>query len=95
MKRDYTKIVSAAVLTLSMAMLSLTLPAKAQINPTPGTNNPPTTTYDRTSDGNDSNWGWLGLIGLLGLAGLAGKKRDDEPTRYRDPNSPSATSYRE
>jgi hypothetical protein len=93
MKRDLTTAVGAGVLTLSMAILPLTLlPAQAQVNTQPRTETAPrTTTYDR----NDFDWGWLGLIGLLGLAGLAGKKRDDEPTRYRDPNTPGTTSYRE
>jgi hypothetical protein len=95
MKRNFTKAVSAGVLTLSMGILPLTLPAQAQTTTQPRTDTAPrTTTYDR-EDRNDFNWGWLGLIGLLGLAGLAGRKRGDEPTRYRDPNTPGATTYRE
>ncbi|BAY26560.1 hypothetical protein NIES2100_63760 [Calothrix sp. NIES-2100] len=93
MTSNFTKVISTGVLTLSMAILSLTLPVQAQTSTTdPGTTtSPSTTTYDR----NDFDWGWLGLIGLLGLAGLTGRKRDDEPTRYRDPNTPGATTYRE
>ncbi|OUL37202.1 hypothetical protein BV372_03385 [Nostoc sp. T09] len=89
MTRNFTKVMSTGVLSLSMAILSLTLPVHAQSTTTDsGTRTTPsTTTYER----NDFDWGWLGLIGLLGLAGLTGKKRDDEPTRYRDPNTPGAT----
>lgn len=97
MKNALTKTVGAAVLSLGMA-LPLTLPANAQTNTVPGTDGgtTTTTTYDRTANYNDGfDWGWLGLLGLLGLAGLAGKKRDDEPTRYRDPSAPGAGSYRE
>ncbi|WP_414752020.1 WGxxGxxG family protein [Anabaena sp. CCY 9910] len=95
MNRDFSKTVGAAVLTLSMATLPLSLPANAQVQTAPRTDGTTTRTYDRTADRNDFDWGWLGLIGLLGLAGLAGKKRDDEPTRYRDPSAPGASSYRE
>ncbi|MBH8572506.1 WGxxGxxG-CTERM domain-containing protein [Nostocaceae cyanobacterium CENA369] len=92
MTRNFTASVGAAVLALSMSM-PLTLPAKAQVTTSPGTNTVPrTTTYDRRDN---FDWGWLGLIGLLGLAGLSGRKRDDEPTRYRDPNTPGATTYRD
>ncbi|MFN6566099.1 hypothetical protein A6770_01365 [Nostoc minutum NIES-26] len=92
MTRNFTASVGAAVLTLSMAM-PLTLPAKAQVtNPSRTDTVPRTTTYDRRDN---FDWGWLGLIGLLGLAGLSGRKRNDEPTRYRDPNAPGATTYRD
>ncbi|MBD2384804.1 WGxxGxxG family protein [Cylindrospermum sp. FACHB-282] len=94
MKRNVTKTLGAGFLTLSMAsmaILPLTLSAQAQVTQ-PRTDTAPRTAVD---DRNDFDWGWLGLIGLLGLAGLAGRKRDDEPTRYRDPNTPGATSYRE
>jgi MYXO-CTERM domain-containing protein len=95
MKRNLTKAVGAGVLTLSMGFMPLTLPVQAQTTTDPGANTTPrTTTYDR-SDRNDFDWGWLGLLGLLGLAGLSGRKRDDEPTRYRDPNTPGATTYRD
>lgn len=93
MTRNFSKAIGAGILGISMAVMPLTLPAKAQVTDTPSTNTAPrTTTYD---DRDNFDWGWLGLIGLLGLAGLAGKKRDDEPTRYRDPNAPGATTYRE
>ncbi|MHC0064788.1 WGxxGxxG family protein [Nostoc sp. UIC 10890] len=92
MKSNFIKAIGAGVLTLSMGILPLTLSAQAQTTNDPGVNTAPTTT---TSDRNDFDWGWLGLIGLFGLAGLAGKKRDNEPTAYRDPNSPSATTYRD
>ncbi|MBW4613930.1 MAG: WGxxGxxG-CTERM domain-containing protein [Desmonostoc vinosum HA7617-LM4] len=93
MKRNFTKAISTGVLTLSMAILPLTVSAQAQTTTQPRTDTVPrTTTYNER---NDFDWGWLGLIGLLGLAGLAGKRRDNEPTRYRDPNAPGATSYRE
>lgn len=92
MKRHLTTTVGAAILTLSLAAPLSSLPANAQVNTVPGTD---TTIRDRTVVRDDFDWGWLGLIGLLGLAGLAGKKRDDEPTRYRDPSAPGASSYRE
>ncbi|RCJ23610.1 hypothetical protein A6S26_02520 [Nostoc sp. ATCC 43529] len=94
MKSNLITAVGAGVLTLSMGILPLTLSAQAQTTTDPGTTTtttPRTTNYER----NDFDWGWLGLIGLFGLAGLAGKKRDDEPARYRDPNAPGATTYRD
>jgi MYXO-CTERM domain-containing protein len=91
MKRNVTKTVGVGILTLSMAILPLSIPAQAQVTQ-PRTDTAPRTTVD---DRNDFDWGWLGLIGLLGLAGLAGRKREDEPTRYRDPNAPGAASYRD
>jgi hypothetical protein len=94
MKNNLTKMVGASVLTLGMTILPLTIPAQAQTTTDPTINNPnPPTTgvyYDRGFD-----WGWLGLLGLLGLAGLAGRKRNDEPTRYRDPNAVGSSTYRE
>ncbi|HLO88002.1 MAG TPA: WGxxGxxG family protein [Nostocaceae cyanobacterium] len=94
MKSDLTKTLGAGILTVSLGILPLTLPAQAQVRTNPRTDNAPTTVYDRY-DRNGVDWGWLGLIGLLGLAGLAGKRREEEPTRYRDPNAPGATSYRD
>ncbi|MBE9208397.1 hypothetical protein IQ244_18045 [Nostoc sp. LEGE 06077] len=91
MKRNLAKAVSAGVLTLGMAIVPLTLPVQAQDNTTTTGDAPRTTTSDR----NDFDWGWLGLLGLLGLGGLAGRKQNDEPTRYRDPNAPGTTSYRD
>jgi hypothetical protein len=92
MKISFTKTVGAGVLTLMMGILPLNLPVQAQVTQ-PRTDVAPDRAvyYDR----NDSNWGWLGLIGLFGLAGLAGKKREEEPTRYRDPNAPGTAGYRD
>jgi MYXO-CTERM domain-containing protein len=92
MKRDFTAIVGAGFLTLSAAILPLSLPAQAQVDTAPRVDNVPRTRADQR---NDFDWGWLGLIGLLGLAGLAGRRQHEEPTRYRDPNAPGATSYRD
>ncbi|MCC5618571.1 WGxxGxxG-CTERM domain-containing protein [Nostoc sp. CHAB 5836] len=89
MKSNLITAVGAGILTLSMGILPLTLSAQAQTTNDPGVTTAPTTTTD---DRNDFDWGWLGLIGLLGLAGLAGKK---QATTYRDPNTPSATTYRD
>lgn len=67
---------------------------------TPSSDSSNTTT--RTSQGVDSanynrdngfDWGWLGLLGLAGLAGLAGRKQE-EPSRYREPDEVSSSSYR-
>lgn len=97
MKRNFTAAVGAGILSLSMAILPLTLSAQAQTNaqttPDAGVNTAPTTTIN--DDRNDFDWGWLGLFGLLGLAGLAGKKRDDEPTRYRDPSATGTATYKD
>ncbi|MEA5618934.1 WGxxGxxG family protein [Cronbergia sp. UHCC 0137] len=94
MRRYLSKTVGAGVLTLTMGILPLALPVQAQVTEPRIDNVPRTTVYDRY-ERNDFDWGWLGLLGLIGLAGLAGKKREDEPTRYRDPSTPGATSYRE
>ncbi|MDZ8259354.1 WGxxGxxG family protein [Nostoc sp. ChiQUE01b] len=92
MKSNFITAVGAGVLTLSMGILPLTLSAQAQTNNDPGATTAPTTT---TNDRNDFDWGWLGLLGLFGLAGLTGNKRNHEPVAYRDPNAPSATTYRD
>ncbi|WP_414548339.1 WGxxGxxG family protein [Anabaena sp. CCY 0017] len=91
MTRNFTKAVSAGFLTLSMAMLPLTLPVNAQVTDPRVETVPRTTVYERQ----DFDWGWLGLIGLFGLAGLAGKKRGGEPTAYREPTSTGSTTYRD
>jgi MYXO-CTERM domain-containing protein len=91
MKRNFTKLLGAGVLTLSIGILPLAPPTQAQVTQ-PRTDTAPRTTV---ADRSDFDWGWLGLIGLLGLAGLAGRRREEEPTRYRDPNAPGATSYRD
>jgi len=78
MKRsNLSKVIGAGVLTLSMAIVPLTLPASAQLLE-PGVEREGI--YE-TED--DFDWGWLGLIGLFGLAGLGGRKRQ-EPTAYRE-----------
>jgi hypothetical protein len=96
MKSNFITAVGAGVLTLSIGILPLTLSAQAQTTNDTGatgtTTTAPTTTID---DRNDFDWGWLGLLGLFGLGGLAGKKNDREPVAYRDPNAPSATTYRD
>ncbi|WP_016949118.1 WGxxGxxG family protein [Anabaena sp. PCC 7108] len=93
MKSNFTKTLGVGILTLMMGILPLNLPAQAQVTQ-PRTDVVPNRNvyYD---DRNDFDWGWLGLIGLLGLAGLAGKRREEQPTAYRDPNAPGATSYRD
>jgi len=100
MKRNLTSAIGAGVLTLSMAVVPMTLSASAQTSATPSTSGTTTTTsqgtdnYATRNDGFD--WGWLGLLGLFGLAGLAGRKRVEENTRYRDPNATgTGTAYRE
>jgi hypothetical protein len=94
MKNNLSKMVGASILTLGMTILPLTIPAQAQTTTDPTINNPnaPTT---RVYEDRGFDWGWLGLLGLLGLAGLAGRKRNDEPTRYRDPNAVGTSTYRE
>jgi hypothetical protein len=96
MKSNFIRAIGAGVLTLSMGILPLTLSAQAQTTTDPGANTGSgTTTYNNDNDRNGFDWGWLGLIGLAGLAGLAGKKSENQPTAYRDPNAPSATTYRD
>ena len=101
MKRsNLSKVVGAGVVTVSMALLPLTMPASAQTNPDNTTTVDPATSgqdvvVENEDDGFD--WGWLGLLGLAGLAGLAGRK-NSEPTAYRDPDPASrtgSTGYRE
>ncbi len=107
MKRsNLSKFVGAGVLTLSMAIMPLTLPASAQTDTTsPGTGDAmqsPGTGDAMGTDGTadvageegdrDFDWGWLGLLGLGGLAGLA---KRSEPVRYQDPNVAGTTTYRE
>jgi hypothetical protein len=86
-----TKAVGVGFLTLSMAILPLTLPVNAQVTEPRVETTPRTTVYERQ----DFDWGWLGLIGLFGLAGLAGRKSGGEPTAYREPTAPSTTTYRD
>lgn len=97
---NLSKLVAAGALSASVAILPLNLPVSAQTNTGTGTTTDTTTTTPRqgvdnivrtTDDGFD--WGWLGLLGLIGLAGLMPRKQE-EPTRYRDPNETSSTTYR-
>ncbi len=97
MKLNFTKALSASILTLSMALLPLSVPAFAQ-NTTTGTGdsgNNATTSDTRTTNDRDFDWGWLGLLGLFGLAGLRGKGRSEDVPRYRDPNAVGSTTYRD
>ncbi len=98
---NLSKFVGAGVLTLSMAVLPLTLPASATGttgDTTTGTTGNTTTTTttqgtDAATGDRDFDWGWLGLLGLAGLAGLA---KRSEPVRYQDPNPVGGTTgYRE
>lgn len=82
MKRcDLSKIVGAGILSLSLTILPLSLPASAQTSPEPNQTNVEnegpvldTTPFQETKDDNN-NWGWLGLIGLIGLANLFRKSK--------------------
>lgn len=97
MKSNFTKIIGASILTLSLATLPSTLPASAQSGS--GSSSTSTTDTNQTSGtdtGRGFDWGWLGLLGLLGLGGLARKNRVETTTTYRDPNAVGGnSSYRE
>jgi hypothetical protein len=94
MKRsDLSKAIGAGILAAGLAVVPANLPASAQTDTVPGTNNPTTTTTPRsdvynTDADRDFDWGWLGLLGLSGLFGLIPRKRE-ETVRYtttdRDP----------
>lgn len=95
---NISKLVAAGVLSASVAVLPFNLPVSAQSTPGTGTDTTTTTTprqnVDNTTRNDDGfDWGWLGLLGLVGLAGLMPRKQE-EPTRYRDPNEASSTTYR-
>ncbi|NJL64969.1 MAG: WGxxGxxG-CTERM domain-containing protein [Methylacidiphilales bacterium] len=96
MKNYFSKAIGATALVASLAIMPLSAPVQAQTN-TDGTTTTPNTGVYNDSNYGDRNfdWGWLGLLGLIGLAGLAGKKRNEEPTRYRDPNAVGTSTYRE
>ena len=80
MKRsDLSKVVGAGVLSLSLAIVPLSLPAFAQNNAESNAPTLDTTPFQETKDDNN-NWGWLGLLGLIGLANLFRKPK--EPVRY-------------
>lgn len=97
MKSNFTKAIGAGVFALSLTMLPLTLPAQAQVNDGTTTTTPGGTTSRTvtTSEDRGFDWGWLGLLGLAGLGGLAGKKRSENTTAYRDPNTAGTSTYRE
>lgn len=82
MNRSIPKLIGAGVISLSLAVLPLTLPASAQ-DAAPGATAVETEQGDR-----DFDWGWLGLLGLIGLAGLKGGQREDTS------NVGSRTTYR-
>jgi MYXO-CTERM domain-containing protein len=99
---NLSKLVTAGVLSASVAVLPFNLPASAQSNTGTGSTTDTTTTttprqsVDNTARTTDDgfDWGWLGLLGLVGLAGLIPRKHE-EPVRYRDPNEVSSTTYRQ
>ncbi len=76
MKRfNLSKVVGASVLSLSLAILPLSLPASAQTSTESNQPTIDTTPFQETRDDNN-NWGWLGLIGLIGLANLFRKPKE-------------------
>ena len=92
MKRsDLSKVVGAGVLSLSLAIVPLSLPAFAQNNAESNAPTLDTTPFQETKDDNN-NWGWLGLLGLIGLANLFRKPK--ETTVYSDPNAPTGSGPR-
>lgn len=97
---NLSKLIAAGVLSASVAVVPLNLPASAQ-STTGGTTDTTTTTtvpsqsVETTTSTDDSfDWGWLGLLGLIGLAGLIPRK-NDETIRYRNPNEVGSTTYRQ
>lgn len=90
-----SKVVSAGALSLGLAVAPLAIPASAQDATTtdPVIDAPVPDAQDFQEVDRGFDWGWLGLLGLIGLAGLAGKR--EEPTRYREPEVTSRTTYRE
>lgn len=97
MKRsDLSKVVGSALLTASLAVVPLAVPASAQNNTAPAgdrntytapntdtnTNTAPRGDVRGDDSENDVDWGWLGLLGLLGLGGLA--RKPQQPVRYRE-----------
>ncbi len=95
---NLSKVIAVGVLSASVAVVPLNLPASAQSNTGTSTDTTTTTTprqgVDNTARDNDFDWGWLGLLGLVGLAGLIPRKHE-ETVRYRDPNEVSSTTYRQ
>ncbi|PMB45568.1 hypothetical protein CEN39_27015 [Fischerella thermalis CCMEE 5201] len=68
---------------MSTAIMPLTLPATAQVEP--GVGEP--SEHIEIYEDDDFDWGWLGLIGLVGLFGLAGKSSRLLATAYREPST--------
>lgn len=83
MKRsDLSKAIGAGIIAAGLAIVPANLPASAQTNTAPGTNNTTTTTTPRSdvyrADADrDFDWGWLGLLGLSGLFGLMPRNRTE------------------
>ncbi len=90
LRANFFRMIGVTTLILSTAIMPLTLPATAQVEP--GVGEP----YEQIEiyEDDDFDWGWLGLIGLVGLFGLAGKSRRQEPTAYREPSTVRA-DYRD
>ncbi|MEG4250027.1 WGxxGxxG family protein [Microcoleus sp. AT3-A2] len=92
MKRsDLSKAIGAGIIAAGLAIAPAHLPASAQTDTTPGTNNTTTTTTPRSDvytaeTDRDFDWGWLGLLGLSGLLGLIPRKRE-ENVRYTNTTS--------
>ena len=85
---DLLKVARTGVLSLSLMMLALAVPAAAQHNDSPNTATSTTTTRAETRDDRrddrqdkDTDWGWLGLLGLVGLLGLMPRKREAHVVR--------------
>jgi len=83
MNRSIPKLIGAGIVSLSLALMPLTLPVSAQDAAEPGINTA------ETQGDRDFDWGWLGLLGLLGLAGLRGGQRHEDST-----NTGTRTNYR-
>lgn len=93
---NFSKFVGTSLITASLAVLPLTVPAHAQSN-APGTSTGTSTQQNSNvdtrgpistnTDRDHNNWGWLGLLGLAGLAGLARKNHTE--TVHHVNNDPS------
>lgn len=96
--RTTTKFFGATLLSLSLAVVPLALPASAQ-------EAGDTTTTTQTGQDRDFDWGWLGLLGLVGLAGFAGKRSADHHSSnhqhnlntrdLNEVNRPAGTRYQD
>lgn len=83
-----SKFVGAGVLSISLGILPLALPASAQNNTAPGTSidnstNAPGERVAGESGDRDFDWGWLGLLGLIGLAGLKGDSKQKTSVQHQ------------